>query len=168
MGELRRRGTSARRGDGGGTALGFEGGREWEDEGAEVTGGTYRAAAASWRARPGWKAGAIRGRDHGSAVARARRGVDEADQRARLVSEGRTTRSAGVLGRARECGRECAWELCWAERGSGEAGRAQVAGLCGMGRCGAWAKLGRVALGIAGLTGFGFLSTSISISLFYS
>ena len=39
---------------------------------------------------------------------------------------------------------------------------------CGMGRCGAWAKLGRVALGIAGLTGFGFLSTSISISLFYS
>ena len=57
---------------------------------------------------------------------------------------------------------------CWAERGSGEAGRAQVAGLCGMGRCGAWAKLGRVALGIAGLTGFGFLSTSISISLFYS
>jgi hypothetical protein len=25
-----------------------------------------------------------------------------------------------------------------------------------MGRCGVWAKLGRVALGIAGLTGFGF------------
>ena len=112
MGELRRRGTSARRGDGGGTALGFEGGREWEDEGAEVTGGTYRAAAASWRARPGWKAGAIRGRDHGSAIARAWRGVDEADQRARLVSEGRTTRSAGVLGRAREWGGVRRWGQC--------------------------------------------------------
>ena len=111
----RRRGTSARRGDGGGTALGFEGGREWEDEGAEVTGGTYRAAAASWRARPGWKADVIRGRDHGSAVARARRGVDEADQRARLVSEGRTTRSAGVLGRAREQAR-----AAWARAGGGE------------------------------------------------
>ena len=111
MGELRRRGTSARRGDGGGTALGFEGGREWEDEGAEVTGGTYRAAAASWRARPGWKAGAIRGRDHGSAVARARRGVDEADQRGRAVSGGsgrwQVGRGAGAGRRARS------WVWAW-------------------------------------------------------
>ena len=89
--------------------------------------------------------------------------------RARLVSEGRSTRSAGVLGRARECGRGCAWELCWAERGSGEAGRAQVAGLCGMGRCDAWAKLGRVALGIAGMTGFGFpIGFLFSLSISYS
>jgi len=150
VGELRQRGTSARRGDGGGTALGFEGGREWEGEGAEVTGGTYRAAAASWRARPGWKAGAIRGRDHGSAVARARRGVDEADQRARLVSEGRTTRSAGVLGCAREwrgsgpcAGSERAE---WGVSGSWAAGKGEG----GLGRC--WVDLGRV-LGL----GYGFL-----------
>ena len=105
MGELRRRGTSARRGDGGGTALGFEGGREWEDEGAEVTGGTYRAAAASWRARPGWKAGAIRGRDHDSAIARARRGVDEADEVGSL-GQGETgeRERAGRWGQARREG----------------------------------------------------------------